>query len=149
MLDMLFAWGPWAWIVAGVILTGLELVAPGAFLIWLGVAALLTGLLLFVLPLGWEMTLLLFAMLAVASVFVGRWATRDKTRSAAGEPLLNRRGDALVGRVVVLDGPIEQGRGRVRIDDTVWRVEGPDLPAGARVRVDGVDGALLRVAEAR
>jgi membrane protein implicated in regulation of membrane protease activity len=149
MLDLLFAWGPWTWIVAGVILTGLELVAPGAFLIWLGIAALLTGLVLFLLPLGWELTLLVFALLAVASVFVGRWVTRDKNRGSSGEPLLNRRGDALVGRIVVLEGPIEQGRGRVRIDDTVWRVEGPDLPAGSRVRVDGVDGALLRVAEAR
>jgi membrane protein implicated in regulation of membrane protease activity len=141
----LLSLGPWTWIIAGVCLVGLEVLAPGAFLIWLGIAALATGLVVFLVPMGWEVTLLLFAVLAVACVLLGRWITRDRNRPDSDAPLLNRRGDALVGRVVLLESPIDQGRGRVRIDDTVWRVEGPDLPAGERVKVVGVDGALLRV----
>jgi membrane protein implicated in regulation of membrane protease activity len=138
------ALGPWAWIAIGVVLVAIEVFAPGAFMLWLGIAALLTGLVQFVLPLSWEMAALLVAVLAAGSVVLGRYVTRTG-RASSPEPLLNRRGDALVGRVVVLDDAIVQGRGSVRIDDTVWRVEGTDAPAGVRVRITGVDGALLRV----
>jgi membrane protein implicated in regulation of membrane protease activity len=146
-MSFLMDLGPWAWIAAGVVLVALEVAAPGAFMLWLGVAALLTGLVLFLVPLGWEFAALLFALLATASVLVSRYATRNRM-APSPEPMLNRRGDALVGRVVVLEDPIVQGRGRVRIDDTVWRVEGADAPAGDRVRITGVDGALLRVEKA-
>ena len=143
-MGFLFDLGPWAWIAVGVVLVALEVTAPGAFMLWLGIAALVTGLVLFVVPLGWEMAALLFAVLAASSVLAGRYVTRTG-RPSTDEPMLNRRGDALVGRVVVLEEPIRQGRGRVRIDDTVWRIEGIDTPAGDRVRITGVDGALLRV----
>jgi membrane protein implicated in regulation of membrane protease activity len=137
--------GPWAWIVGGVLLVALEVLAPGAFMLWLGLAALATGLILFVHPLGWELAFLVFAVLALGSVILGRWISRRRGPDPGPEPMLNRRGGALVGRELVLEAPIDQGRGRVKIDDTVWRVEGPDMPAGQRVRVTGVDGALLRV----
>jgi inner membrane protein len=137
--------GPWAWIAGGVLLVGLEVLAPGAFMLWLGIAALLTGALLFVLPMPWEATALVFALLAVGSVLLGRWLSRRQPARTVPEPMLNRRGDVLVGRTVLLEEAIHQGRGRARIDDTVWRIEGPDLPAGERVKIVGVDGALLRV----
>lgn len=137
--------GPWGWIIAGVLLVGLEVLAPGAFMLWLGIAALVTGALLFVVTLPWEATALVFAVLAVGSVLLGRWLSRRRPALARPEPVLNRRGDSLVGRVVLLEEAIDQGRGRARIDDTVWRIEGPDLPVGRRVRVVGVDGALLQV----
>lgn len=137
--------GPWLWIAAGVVLVGLEVLAPGAFMLWLGFAALLTGGLLFVVPLPWEATALVFAGLAVASVLLGRWLSRRRQAPSGPEPMLNRRGESLVGRIVLLEEAIHQGRGRARIDDTIWRIEGPDLPAGQRALVVGVDGALLRV----
>jgi inner membrane protein len=138
--------GPWGWLVAGIVLMGLELTAPGAFMVWLGLAALVTGLLLFVVPLPWEFALLVFAALAVAFVLAGRRLVPRGTRT--GEVALNDRAARVVGRTFVLDSPIAEGRGRIRVDDTVWRVEGPDMPAGAQVRVVGMVGTLLKVTAA-
>jgi inner membrane protein len=135
--------GAWGWVIAGLVLMGLELLAPGAFMIWLGLAAVVTGLLLFVVPMPWEATLLVFAALAVGAVLVGRRLTIK--RRGTGEIALNDRAARIVGRTFVLEAPIAEGRGRIRVDDTVWRVEGPDLPVGAQVRVVGMVGTLLRV----
>jgi len=135
--------GPWGWVIAGLLLMGLELLAPGAFMVWLGLAALVTGLLLFVVDMPVEATLVVFAALAVLAVLVGRRLVGPSRQQ--GESALNDRAAKLLGRTFVLEEPIREGRGRVRVDDTLWRVEGPDLPAGAQVRVTGLDGMLLRV----
>ena len=132
--------GPaWAWILAGLALAGLELVAPGIFLIWLGLAGLATGLVAALVPLPWQAQLLLFSGLAVAAVLIARRLGRDHV------PTLNRADRGLVGREGLLAEPIQDGAGRIRFDDTLWRVTGPDLPAGARVRVTGIDGTVLVV----
>ncbi|MCP8939742.1 NfeD family protein [Alsobacter sp. SYSU M60028] len=141
------ALGPWAWFIAGLLLMALEILAPGAFMLWLGLAAVATGLVASVVDMSWQITVLVFAALSLASVLVGRRILRER-RPRTGETALNNRSAKIVGRTFVLDAPIEQGRGRVKVDDTVWRVEGPDLPQGARIRVTGVDGTLLKVAEA-
>jgi hypothetical protein len=135
---------PWIFVVGGVVLMALELLAPGAFMIWLGLAGVLTGLCLFAFSLGWEIALILFAVLAAAFAVVGRRIAGGKT-SAEGQDRLNDRGRVLVGRTFRLEEPIAERRGRVRVDDTVWRIEGPDAPAGAQVRVTGVEGTMLRV----
>ncbi|GGH30402.1 membrane protein [Alsobacter metallidurans] len=140
--------GPWGWIIAGLVLVGVEVLAPGAFMLWLGVAAIATGVITFVVTLSGEATALLFAALAIGAVAVGRHFMRD-LKPKAQDRIINDRGGAMVGRLVMLTEPIAEGRGRVRIDDTVWRVEGPDLPSGTEVKVVGVDGTLLRVAPAR
>lgn len=145
MLDVLTSLGPWTWIVLGLALIGLELVAPGVFLIWLGLAALITGLLDAALGLPWQTAWLVFAALAVAAVVVGRMATRVRDEDDGGRPTLNRRGQALIGRVFTLETPIVEGSGRIRVDDSSWRVTGPDAAAGERVRVVRVDGATLVV----
>lgn len=139
-----FLASPWSWIALGGVLLVLEVAAPGASLIWLGIAAAVTGLLSFAFALGWEIQVALFAVLSVASVIVGRRLapSRDK---ASDRPFLNRRADALVGRVLVLERAIADGYGMVRVDDTVWRCAGPDLPAGAKVTVTRADGAVLTV----
>lgn len=139
-----FSLGPWGWIIAGLVLVGLEVLAPGAFMLWLGLAAIATGLVTFVVTLSAEGTALLFAALAIGSVAIGRQFMRD-TRAKPRDRVINDRGFALVGRHVILTEAIAEGRGRVRIDDTVWRVEGPDLPSGTEVKVVGVDGTLLKV----
>ncbi|WP_293856298.1 NfeD family protein [uncultured Alsobacter sp.] len=135
--------GPWGWIVAGMVLMALELLAPGAFMLWLGLAALVTGGLLFAMPMAWEPTLLVFAGLAVVFVLVGRRLSVRAKKT--GEVALNDRAARIVGRTFVLETPIEEGRGRIRVDDTIWRVEGPDLPAGAQVEVVGTQGTLLKI----
>jgi len=145
MADILQSLGPWSWLVLGLMLMGLELVAPGVFLIWLGLAAILTGLLDAAIGLSWQTAALIFSALAVITVIVGRRVTRSRSEDEASRPLLNRRGYALVGRVFILESPIIEGNGRIRVDDTFWRVTGGDAPAGTRVRAVGIDGATLTV----
>lgn len=137
--------GAWAWIILGLVLIGLELLAPGVLFLWLGLAALVTGLIDGAVGLSWQMSTLLFAALSVAAVLVGRAISRPLVRQGEGASLLNNRGDALVGRVFTLEHPISGGEGRVRVDDSSWRVTGPDLTAGSRVRVTKVEGATLLV----
>lgn len=136
--------GPWAWFVLGGLLLVAEIAAPGAFLLWLGLAALATGLLAYVVDLSWQTEVLVFAALAVVAVLVGRKISPAPGK-ASDRPFLNRRAEGFVGRVFTLEAPILGGVGRVRIDDTVWRIEGPDLAAGHDVKVIAADGATLKV----
>lgn len=130
----------WAWILAGLALMGGELLLPGVFLVWLGLAAFVTGLVETAFDLPWQAQLPLFAVFAAMTVTL---ATR---LNRAYVPVLNRGAHRLIGREFVLDAPIVEGNGRVRFDDTLWRVTGPDVPAGTRVRVTGVEGTGLTVA---
>ena len=139
--------GPWSWIVLGLALMGLELLAPGVFLLWLGLAAVATGVLDWAFDLSWQAAAICFAILSVASVLLGRAVTRHPEEDA-GPSALNRRGHALVGRVFTLETPIVEGSGRIRVDDSSWRVTGPSAPAGAQVRVVRADGATLVVEQA-
>jgi membrane protein implicated in regulation of membrane protease activity len=147
MLDTIRQLGPWAWVIAGLILLGVEILAPGNVFVWFGVAALITGGFVFVTDFGWQVDALLFVVLAVVLVVAGRryfgWH-----RSPSEQPFLNQRAAGLVGRTVVLAEPIVGGQGRIRIDDTTWRVVGPDLPSGTRIRVASADSAMLAVVKA-
>ena len=146
MTEMLYTLGTWNWPIFGLILMALELLAPGVFLFWLGLAALLVGLISFAIHPPWQLQLLMFAVFATASVPLWRRVARNHTAASASNPFLNKRADALVGRVFTLEKPIIDGWGTVRIDDTIWRVAGPDTPAGSRVRIVQADGARLTVA---
>jgi membrane protein implicated in regulation of membrane protease activity len=146
MTEMFVTLGTWNWLIVGLALMALELIAPGVFMFWLGLAALLVGLVSFVLTPSWELQLLMFATFAIAAVPLWRRLARHKPDN--NNPFLNKRADALVGRVFTLDKPIIDGAGTVRIDDTIWRVAGPDAPAGSRVKVVQADGASLTVAAA-
>jgi membrane protein implicated in regulation of membrane protease activity len=137
--------GLWVWFLAAAVLMILELVVPGVLLFWLGLAALATGLVDLVFTLSWQRELLLFAVLALSFAILGRNLMRRAAEKPQDRPFLNRRADALVGRDFVLTDPILDGVGRIRVDDTVWRVTGPDVPSGRRVRVTAVDGACLLV----
>jgi membrane protein implicated in regulation of membrane protease activity len=140
--------GTWNWLIFGFILMALELIAPGVFLFWFGLAALLVGLVSFVLHPSWQSQLLMFAVFAVAAVPLWRRLSRSNSEASQSNPYLNRRAAALVGRVFTLEKPIIDGSGTVRVDDTIWRVAGPDAPAGSRVKVVQADGANLTVAAA-
>ena len=137
-----------AWLGLGLILIAAEVVAPGAFLLWMGLAAVMVALLVFVLP---GLTLLtqvvLFVALSVAAVLVYRKWFR-KREQPSDRPLLNQRGLQMIGRTAELEQAIADGRGRIKLDDAFWVVDGPDLPAGTRVRVVAVDGMTLKVQEA-
>jgi membrane protein implicated in regulation of membrane protease activity len=137
------ALGAWAWIILGVLLIGLELTAPGIFFLWLGLAAVVTGLVDGLIGLSWQASTLLFAVLSVLAVLVGRTVSRPAVRTEASA--LNQRGEALIGRRFTLEAPMAGGEGRIRVDDSSWRVTGPDLPRGATVRVVRVEGATLVV----
>ena len=148
MSEMFTTLGTWNWLIFGVILMALELIAPGVFLFWLGLAALLTGLVSFAVTPSWQVQILMFAVFAALAVPLWRRLARSNAADSAESPFLNKRADALVGRVFTLEKPIVDGAGTVRIDDTVWRVAGPDAPAGSRVRIVQADGARLTVAVA-
>lgn len=146
MVETFAALGSWNWLIFGFVLMALELLAPGVFMFWLGLAAILVGLLSLVIAPAWQVQILLFAVFTAAAVPLWRRVARRSTDASASNPFLNRRADALVGRVFTLETPIIDGVGTVRIDDTVWRVSGPDAPAGSRVRIVQADGASLTVA---
>ncbi len=135
----------WHWWILALVLLGVEALAPGFFFLWMGVSAVVVGALLLVMPdLAWQFQILWFAVLSVASIVAfKRWQRRHPPRT--DQPALNRRGERYVGRILTLSRPIRDGFGEVRVDDTTWRARGPDLPAGARVRVVGTEGNLLVV----
>ncbi|MDB5547341.1 MAG: hypothetical protein JWR73_454 [Tardiphaga sp.] len=138
--------GAWNWLILGLALMAVELLAPGVFMFWLGLAALLSGLVAFAIEPSWQLQLLAFAFFSAAAVPLWRKLARHRSSNSEGSPFLNRRTEALVGREFTLEKPIVEGDGTVRIDDTIWRVRGPDVPAGSRVRIISADGVLLTVA---
>ena len=148
MAEMFSTLGTWNWLIFGFILMALELAAPGIFLFWLGLAALLVGLLSFAINPSWQTQLLMFAVFAVAAVPAWRYFAKSEGSVSKSNPFLNKRTEALIGREFTLEKPIVDGSGTVRIDDTIWRVAGPDVPAGSRVRIVQADGASLTVAAA-
>lgn len=138
--------GPWVWFVAAGILLLLELLSPGVFFLWLGIAAALTGVADNVQNLPWPAELLMFAALSVVSVIAGRRIYKGPAMVPQDNPFLNRRQLGYVGRSFTLKQPITDGRGKLTIEDTVWEIEGPDLPAGAKVTVTAVKDMNLVVA---
>jgi len=141
-LDQVVFWH-W-WILAGVLLI-LELTSPAFFFLWIAIAAAAVGFLVLVFPsLSLELQLVLFGVLSVVAVIAWR-KYREAHPQVSDQPLLNQRGRQYTNRVFTLDHPIVNGVGKVEVDDSTWRVKGPDLPTGTRVRVTGVDGTVFIV----
>ena len=142
--DILF----WHWgILAGMLLI-LELTSPVFFFLWLGFSAAAVGFLLLVFPnIPVEAQLVLFGILSVVAVLAWR-KFREVHPPLSDQPLLNQRGQQYTGRTFTLDQPIVNGVGKVQVDDSTWRVKGPELPAGTDVRVVGVDGVVFVVERA-
>jgi membrane protein implicated in regulation of membrane protease activity len=136
------------WACAALLLIAAETFVPGAFLLWLGLAAAALFLIVLLIPgIGLLWQVLLFVLLSFVSIFVYVSFIRGKARRS-DQPLLNRKGEQLVGREFPLHEAIVNGRGRVKMGDALWTVEGPDLPVGSQVRVIAVDSMILKVQEA-
>ncbi|HAU80906.1 NfeD family protein [Stenotrophomonas sp. TWI273] len=141
-------WEVVAWGALALVLFAAEALAPGAFMLWIGIGAAAVFVLVAVfaeIPLLWQVVA--FVVLSVVSIQCYRRWGRSHDRQS-DQPLLNRRAEQLIGRVVVLDQGIVAGKGRAKIDDAFWVVAGPDLPAGSPVRVVAVEGMTLKVQQA-
>jgi membrane protein implicated in regulation of membrane protease activity len=136
--------GYWNWFIAAAMLFLIEILAPGSFMLWLGLSAILVGTISLALAWSWQAQLIAFALFAIAAIPAWRRFAR-KVEAPNDRPFLNRRAQGYVGRVFTLDKPIVDGVGTVRIDDTIWRVSGPDFPAGSRVKIARAEGANLTV----
>ena len=135
----------WQWWILAVVLLVLEAFAPGAFFMWMGMSAAVVGLLVLIAPdMGWEYQVFIFAILSVVSIVAWRIYFR-KNPVQTDQPALNRRGEQYVGRTFTLAEPIENGSGKIRVDDTTWKIIGEDCDSGSKVKVVGVDGVLLKV----
>lgn len=137
--------GHWHWWILAAVLIILEVFAPGAFFLWLGLAAVAVGGVVYLSPdMSWEYQLLLFSVLSVISIVIWRKYFRI-TPTDTDQPHLNRRGEQYIGRVFTLQEPIVDGVGKIHVDDSTWKVHGDDCPAGTRVEITGVDGTILKV----
>lgn len=144
LVNLMAGFGAWNWLFLAVALFGLEAVVPGVHFVWFGLAAMLVGIAGLATGFAWQWQLVAFAVLSVASVFVARrYARTDAAPSDL--PDLNVRGAQYVGRMVTVEEPIRDGRGKVRVGDTLWQAEGADAPAGTRVKVTGVRNTVLVV----
>ena len=138
-------WDVFAWAAFALVLFAAETLAPGAFMLWLGFAAAAVFVAVLLVPgIPLLVQVLAFVVLSFVSVQVYRTWFRGRERES-DQPALNRRTAALVGRVVLLERAIVDGRGRVQIADAYWDVTGPDLPEGAKVRIVGGDAMVLQV----
>ena len=134
----------WMWLIGGVLLLIAEVIAPGFFLIFIGAAAIITGLFTVLFDLGTAPQLALFALYAIIAVFIGRRFYANQT-SDSTDPLLNDRAARLVGKVVTVVEAVDQHNGRVRVGDSEWSARGGPAAAGERVRITGIDGNCLKV----
>jgi membrane protein implicated in regulation of membrane protease activity len=134
----------YGWLAIGLVLAAMEMAIPGVFLIWLAGAALITGMIVWAVPIGLPLQVVIFAALAIISVFIGkRFLAAHPVVSA--DPLMNDRGGRLVGETVVVTSAIQDGKGKVHQGDSEWLAKGPEAEPGARMRVCGHDGTVLIV----
>ena len=144
MWSAVFSLGFWDWFILAAVLLLLEVMAPGTFMLWLGLSAFLVGLISFAIDWSWQYQCVAFAVFAIAAIPLWR-RIGARAKAPTDQPFLNRRADAFIGRVFTLEKPIIDGSGTIGIGDTVWRVSGPDCPAGSRIKVAAIDGATLKV----
>ena len=147
MTNYIIELGAWSWLIFGALLLAIEVLAPGTYMLWVGVAALITGAAAITFGLGFEAQLIVFVTAAVLSVLVGRKFMTGRS-DETDQPFLNERQDQLIGKTFTVTTAIKNGRGKVKVGDTVWSVNGPDSETGSQVRVTAVDGNRLTVEQA-
>ena len=145
-MELLLTLEYWHWLVFALVLIIIEMLAPGAIFLWFGIAAGVVGLLLLIIPsMPWQLQWTLFAVLSISSVLAWRSYAKRNPPKDNDYPTLNKRGDELIGRVFTLEEDIINNYGKIRVDDTMWKIRGSDVGAGARVKVTAVDGTVLVV----
>ncbi|HET8708449.1 MAG TPA: NfeD family protein [Pseudomonadales bacterium] len=132
----------WLWLVLSIILFVIELNAPGISFMWLGAAAALTAVIVWLVPMGWAAQCLLFSILVLISLFAWWKFFRGEDKS---DNHLNNPAGRYVGQTHVLVQAIENGRGKIQIGDTQWVVEGDNLPVGSKVKITAVHGMSFKV----
>ena len=137
--------GMWTWWIVATILLIAELIFPGVYLVWLGIAAVVVGTVNFFVPIAWQAEIVLFGITSVATIAIAHPWLKRKQVLQSDRPNLNRRMFGYVGNSFVLEEPIRNGRGLLKIEDVYWEVIGPELPEGSWVKVTGVEGSRLRV----
>lgn len=134
----------WTWLTIAIGLLILEALAPGVVFVWLAIAAGIVGVLLLIIPMSWEFQIVLFGVLAIASVLAGRRYVSQRPIESEDETL-NRRGQQYIGHVYDVVVPIRNGVGKIKVGDTLWRAEGADADEGAKVRVTASENTSLVV----
>ena len=135
----------WHWWVLAIALIVLEVFAPGAVFIWMGVGAAVVGMILLIAPdMGWEYQFMVFTIFSIVSIAAWKMYQR-KHPTETDRPTLNRRGEQYIGRTFTLTEPVVNGLGKIRVDDSTWKIEGADCAAGTRIRVTGVEGTVLKI----
>ena len=135
----------WHWWVFAVVLIILEVFSPGAFFMWMGAAAGVTGLTLLIVPeLSWQMQFVIFAVMSIAAILIGKTFFNRKSANIA-DPTLSQLETELTGNVYIVEKPIINGSGRIQVGESTWKAQGPDCEAGSSVKVVGVRGAVLVV----
>ena len=136
----------YGWWLLALVLIGAEMIAPGYFMLWIGIAAGIMGVVVLIVPtLSAIAQAVVFAGLAIATCAIYWRFIRPLAEHRNDQPLLNRRGEKLVGQRFVLVQPIVNGRGKVSVGDGSWLAEGEDLPAGREVEVVACEGTALKV----
>lgn len=138
-----FHW--WHWLIVGMVLLILEMFSPAAFFMWMGLSAAITGVITLIAPeLSWQIQLTIFSVLSIVIITAAKlWFNKKPIKS--DEPLLNERGQELIGRTYAVQQEIMNGEGRIKVGETTWKAVGPDAPAGTKVRVVGAKAAVLEV----
>ncbi len=153
LTDLLSSLGHWSWIILAVLLFVLETIIPGVHFLWFGLAAFIVGLILFaataIAPetaaaITWPWQLIAFAIISLTTVFFMRRYSSSAT-ATSDEPALNVRGAQYIGRIVTVASAIKNGRGKVKIGDTLWQAQGDDAAEGTRVKIVAVKGTVLQV----
>lgn len=138
----------WHWLAGGFALLIIEILLNSGFLIWIAAAAAIVGIITLLIPaLSSFHQLLLFGVLAVLSLMISQFYFRKKI-APSNAKVLNRRSEQYIGRVFILNEPIVNGFGHIKVDDTVWRIRGKDFAAGTKIKVTSVEGVFLVVEEA-
>jgi inner membrane protein len=138
---------PWLWLIGGVVLGIAEMVVPGVYLMWIGGAAVLTGVLTLLLPIGFVVQFAVFAVATIAAIYLGR-NVLAKNPIVSDDPMLNDRAGRLIGSIVTATEPVDAMQGRVKVGDGVWSARGANAQPGDRLRVVAVERSVLIVESA-
>jgi inner membrane protein len=137
----------WYWFVLTVVCLVIEVIIPAFFFLWMSVASLMTGIIVWIAPsLATDVQIVIFSVLAIIAI-IAWWVLGKKIKITSDQPLLNQRGSQYIGRVFNLYEPIENGEGKIKVDDSIWKVHGEDCDINSKVKVIACRGTVFDVAK--